>query len=280
MKNYKQFIIKADPFNIDLLSGNLWNLEILGINEYDNYLTAFVYEDSELDIEKIEVSLNELKRQNLLNSFSVEVENVEGKNWNEEWEKKINVIEVTEKLVIKPTFKEYNAKPGQIILTIDPKMSFGTGEHQTTKIVLRLLEKYANTKKLVLDLGSGTGILGIAASKFGAENVICIDNDEWCYINAQENIERNEVKNVEIINGEIDKVKELKFDLVVANINKHILLSIYNQIKNVCVENCILILSGLLESDYDEIKKQYTQIGFTALEFLQQDEWIGIVFKN
>ncbi|MBK7980520.1 MAG: 50S ribosomal protein L11 methyltransferase [Ignavibacteriae bacterium] len=280
MKNYKQFIIKADPFNIDLLSGNLWNLEILGINEYDNYLTAFVYEDSELDIEKIEVSLNELKRQNLLNYFSVEVENVEGKNWNEEWEKKINVIEVTEKLVIKPTFKEYNAKPGQIILTIDPKMSFGTGEHQTTKIVLRLLEKYADNKKLVLDLGSGTGILGIAASKLGAENVICIDNDEWCYINAQENIERNEVKNVEIINGEIDKVKELKFDLVVANINKHILLSIYNQIKNVCVENCILILSGLLESDYDEIKKQYTQIGFTALEFLQQDEWIGIVFKN
>lgn len=280
MKNYKQFIVKADPFNIDLLSGNLWNLEILGINEYDNYLTAFVYEDSDLDIKKIEDSLNELKLQNLLNSYSVEVENVESKNWNEEWEKKINVIEVTNKLVIKPTFKEYNAKPGQIILTIDPKMSFGTGEHQTTKIVLRLLEKYADNKKLVLDLGSGTGILGIAASKLGAEKIICIDNDEWCYINAQENIERNEVKNVEIINGEIDKVKELKFDLVVANINKHILLSIYNEIKNVCAENCILILSGLLESDYDEIKKQYTQIGFTALEFLQLDEWIGIVFKN
>ncbi|MBK8945094.1 MAG: 50S ribosomal protein L11 methyltransferase [Ignavibacteriae bacterium] len=280
MKNYKQYIVKANPFNIDLISGNLWNLEILGINEFDNYLTTFVYEDSDLTVEKIEESLNELKQQNLINSFSVEVENVESKNWNEEWEKKINVIEVSERLVIKPSFKEYSSKPNQIIITIDPKMSFGTGEHQTTKIVLQLLEKYVDKKKMVLDIGSGTGVLGIAASKLGAEKVICIDNDEWCFENANENVEKNNVTNVEIINGEINKVKNQKFDLILANINKHILLEIHYDIKNICTENGILILSGLLETDYDEIKKQYTQIGFTALEFLQKDEWIGIVFKN
>lgn len=280
MKNYKQFTIKSEPFNVDLLSGNLWNLDILGINEYDDYLTIFVYEDSDLNIEEIEKSLSDLKNQKLINSFSVEFENLEWKNWNEEWESKINVIEVSDKLVIKPSFKEYSAKPNQIILTIDPKMSFGTGEHQTTKIMLTLLQKYISNAKSVLDLGSGTGVLGIAASKFGAEKVICIDNDELCYENAKENIEKNNVANVEIINGEIEKVKDLKFDLILANINKHILIEIYKDLKKVNRENGILILSGLLETDYEQIKKQYTQIGYTALEFLQKDEWIGIVFKN
>ncbi len=280
MKNYKQFTIKSDPFNVDLLSGNLWNLEILGINEYDNYLTIFVFEDSELNIEAIEESLNELKKQNLINSFSVSFEKLESKNWNEEWESKINIIEISENLVIKPSFKDYDAKPNQTIITIDPKMSFGTGEHQTTKIMLQLLEKYVPNVKSVLDLGSGTGVLGIAASKLGAEKVICIDNDEWCYLNAKENVEKNNAANVEIINGELKDLKNVKFDLVLANINKHILLEIFNEIKNVCTPNGILILSGLLESDYDEIKRQYIQIGFTALEFLQKDEWIGIVFKN
>jgi ribosomal protein L11 methyltransferase len=280
MKNYKQFTIKSDPFNVDLLSGNLWNLEILGINEYDNFLTVFVFEDSELNIEAIEESLNELKKQNLINSFSVSFEKLESKNWNEEWESKINIIEISENLVIKPSFKDYDAKPNQTIITIDPKMSFGTGEHQTTKIMLQLLEKYVPNVKRVLDLGSGTGVLGIAASKLGAEKVICIDNDEWCYLNAKENVEKNNAVNVEIINGELKDLKNVKFDLVLANINKHILQEIFSEIKNVCTPNGILILSGLLESDYDEIKRQYIQIGFTALEFLQKDEWIGIVFKN
>jgi ribosomal protein L11 methyltransferase len=280
MKNYRQFIIKTEPFNVDILSGALWQLDILGINEFDNYLSVSVYEDSEINVKSIEEILNELKLQNLIKNYSISFEEFENKNWNEEWEKKINIIEVSDRIVIKPTFKDYSEKENQIIITIDPKMSFGTGEHQTTKIMLKLIEKYISGGEKVLDLGSGTGVLGITASKLGALNVICLDNDEWCYINGKENVERNNVENVEVMLGEISKLNNEKFDLILANINKNILIDVKEDLVNTCKKNGKLILSGLLETDRIEIERQYLQIGFTALEFLQIDEWIGLVFQN
>ncbi len=280
MKNYRQFIIHAEPLNVDLITGALWQLEILGINEIDDYLTAFVYEDSEITKISIDEVLNSLKNDNMINSFKVVEEIVVSKNWNEEWEKQLNIIEVSDRIVIKPSFRDYSAKENQIVVTIDPKMSFGTGEHQTTKIVLKLLEKYITKNQEVLDLGSGTAVLGIAAAKLGAEKVTCVDNDEWCYINGLENIERNEASNISIINGDINSVIDFKYDVVVANINKHILLEIKNDLLKVCKKNGIIILSGILDSDKEEIKRQFTTLGLTALEFSNLDEWIGIVFKN
>jgi len=280
MKNYKQFKIKADPFIPDILSGVLWQLDILGINEFDNYLSLSVYEDSEINTNVIEKVLFDLKEQNLINEYSVQFEKLENKNWNEEWEQNVNVIEVSEKIVIKPTFKNYNAKENQLVIAIDPKMSFGTGEHHTTKIMLKLIEKYISKGVNVLDLGSGTGVLGIAASKLGAKHVVCLDNDEWCYINGKENVERNNVKNVEVILGEISKIDKDKFDLILANINKNILLDVKESLFNACNKNGKVILSGLLKTDRQEIKRQYIQQGFTALQSLQIDEWIGLVFQN
>ena len=243
MKNYRQFIIHAEPLNVDLITGALWQLEILGINEIDDYLTAFVYEDSEITKISIDEVLNSLKNDNMINSFKVVEEIVVSKNWNEEWEKQLNIIEVSDRIVIKPSFRDYSAKENQIVVTIDPKMSFGTGEHQTTKIVLKLLEKYITKNQEVLDLGSGTAVLGIAAAKLGAEKVTCVDNDEWCYINGLENIERNEASNISIINGDINSVIDFKYDVVVANINKHILLEIKNDLLKVCKKNGIIILA-------------------------------------
>ena len=280
MKDYKQFIIKADPFIPDILSGALWQLDILGINEFDNYLCLSVYEDSDINTKVIEKVLSELKEQNLINKYSVQFEKLENKNWNAEWEKKIKVIEVSDRIVIKPTFKEYQKKENQIVITIDPKMSFGTGEHHTTKIMLKLIEKYISINDKVLDLGSGTGVLGIAASKLGAKNVVCLDNDEWCYINGKENVERNNVKNVEVILGEISKINKDKFDLILANINKNILLDVKESIFNACSKSGKIILSGLLKTDRQEIERQYIQLGLTALQSLQKDEWIGLVFQN
>ncbi len=280
MKNYKQFIIKTDPFNPDILSGVLWQLDILGINEFDNYLSISVYEDSKITINSVKEILNELKQQNLINDYLIDSKELKNKNWNEEWEKKINVIEVSDRIVIKPTFKDYKVKENQIVITIDPKMSFGTGEHQTTKIMLKLIEKYISKDANVLDLGSGTGALGIAASKLGAKKVLCIDNDEWCYLNGKENVEKNNVVNVEVVLGEISKINEEKFDLILANINKNVLLDIKENLVKACNKNGKIILSGLFETDRQEMERQYLQFGLTALEFLQIDEWIGLVFQN
>lgn len=280
MNNYKQFNITSSPFNIDLISGLLWDLEILGINEFDNYLSVYVQEDSELTIEKIYDKLNSLVKQNFIENINVEQKSLDNKNWNEEWEKKINVIEVTDRIVIKPSFRNYEKKAGQIILEIDPKMSFGTGEHQTTKLVLMMLEKYILKNQKVLDLGSGTAVLSIAASKLGAGEVVAVDNDEWCFINGKENIERNKINNIKLLNGTIDDVKENDFDLVMANINKNVLIKAKEKLYNKTSPNGLLILSGLLSNDKEEIKRQFTQLGLTAIEYQSLDEWITFVFKK
>ena len=280
MKNYREFKISSQPFNADLLSGVLWELEILGLNEFDDYITIFVYEDSEISKQLLENLLNKLKSEKVIQSFLISEQILENKNWNEEWEKKINTIEVSDKIVITPSFKEYFGKEDQIVIIIDPKMSFGTGEHQTTKLVLQLLEKYNKKGNVVLDVGSGTSVLGIAASKLGSKNIISVDNDEWCYINGIENVEKNKITNVEVRLGTIKDITEKEFDLVLANINKNVLLDIKQDLFSKVKDGGLLILSGILETDLTEIKRQFTQLGLTALEFKQSDEWIGIIFQK
>jgi ribosomal protein L11 methyltransferase len=213
-------------------------------------------------------------------NFSVEENLIEDKNWNEEWEKSVRVIEVSDKLVIKPTFKDYQAKPGQIIIIIDPKMSFGTGEHQTTKLVLQFLEKNVKNGIRVLDVGSGTGVLAIAAVKLGAESAIAIDNDEWCYDNGRENCRLNSVdKEVDVKLGEIKDIAGNNFDLITANIQKNILLDIAEEIKNRLKPGGLLILSGLLYNDEEDIVKKYSSLNFEMLEKKSLDEWMAVKLR-
>ncbi len=281
MKTHKQFNISTTPFNVDLLSGLLWQLDIEGLNEYDNHLVIFAKGDSGLSKFEIENFLTTIKSENLIESFSIEESSIEEINWNEEWEKKINVIEVSDKIVIKPTFREYEPKPDQLVITIDPKMSFGTGEHETTKLVLQLLDKHITEAKRVLDVGSGTGVLGIAASLFGAEEVVGIDNDEWCIENGNENIALNNVESkVEVRLSEIGNVKDEPFDLILANINKHILVDIAKSIVDLTISKGTIILSGLLSTDREDILKIYSNFDLKLIDENQLGEWIALVFEK
>ncbi len=281
MKSYKEFIITSEPFNPEILSGILWELEISGINEEVNCLKVFADVSSGVDSEKISLLLQKLKNEKMLFSFNVEENILEGKNWNEEWEKSINVIEVSERIIIKPTFRNYDAKPGQIIISIDPKMSFGTGEHQTTKLVLRFLEKYVSKGAKVLDVGSGTAVLAIAAVKLGAASALAVDNDEWCHKNGKENCELNNVSDkIDVRLGVIRDIAEKDFDLILANIQKNVLMEIAEELKNRLSRNGILILSGLLASDEDDIKKEYEKPGLQMIDKNQMGEWIGVVFTR
>jgi ribosomal protein L11 methyltransferase len=133
----------------------------------------------------------------------------------------------------------------------------------------------------ILDAGSGTAILGIAAAKLGAKKVIAFDNDEWCYDNGLENTQLNDVANkVEIRKCELKDISENDFDFIVANIQKNILLDLSVGFKERIKKNGILILSGLLEMDREAIIDQYSSLGFTEIDFLKMDEWIGIAFKS
>ena len=280
MKKYKEFLITAEPFNSELLSGVLWESNISGINEEVNCIKVFT-DDLSLTLEELKGRLQNLKNENLLFSFTIEENIYENKNWNEEWEQSINVIEVSDKIIIKPTFRNYNAKPGQIVLVIDPKMSFGTGEHQTTKLVLVLLEKYTISGAQVLDVGSGSGILAIASIKLGARHAIAIDIDEWCYDNAIENSKLNNVaKSIDVFRGEITDIKESGFDLILANIQKNILLEIAPEIYSRLKPGGIVILSGLLDYDEADIKTEFSVLGLSFLETKILDSWIALVFQK
>jgi ribosomal protein L11 methyltransferase len=280
MKHYKEFNITAEPFIPEILSGLMWELEITGINEEVNCIKVFATEKSTISVENISNQLKKLVNEKMIFNFSIEENLIEDKNWNEEWEKSVRVIEVSKKLVIKPTFKDYKSKPGQIIITIDPKMSFGTGEHQTTKLVLQLLEKSVKNGIKVLDIGSGTGVLAIAAVKLGAESAVAVDNDEWCYENGKENCSLNFVnKEVSIRHGEVIDIHENNFDLITANIQKNILLDIAEEIKSRLIKGGLLILSGLLFNDEQDIVKKYSSINFELVEKRSLDEWIALKMR-
>ena len=280
MKNYTQFEITFLPFNVDLISGLIWQLNISGIQEFDNHIQVYS-EENDISLTTLNNFLNGLVKQNLLESFSVNESKVENKNWNEVWESKFSPIEITERIVVRPSFKEYSASNNQIVIIIDPKMSFGTGEHQTTKLMLQLLERYMKTGTKILDVGSGTGILSIAAAKLGAAKVIAVDNDELCYENGIENVNTNDVGDiVEVKIGEIASINESDFDLVIANINKHILIDIAPVLTAKVKQGGLILLSGLLALDEKDVAALYKDLGQNILETVQLDEWIALALRN
>jgi ribosomal protein L11 methyltransferase len=280
MNKYKEFTITSRPFLPELLQGVLWELNIAGIQEEENFIKVFCTEESPANKKEISSQLQKLVAETVIESFTVNGNLLENKNWNEEWEKSREVIFVSDTLVIKPSFKEFSAKPNQIVITIDPKMSFGTGEHQSTKLSLQYLEKYVKPGMKILDVGTGTAVLAIAAAKLGAGSIIAIDNDECCYENSIENCEVNSIQgNIDVRLCEIKEVTENEFDLVVANIQRDILLQIKKEIRERIKKKGILILSGLLIQDKDEIQNAYEKLDFSLCETKIADEWISTVFQ-
>ncbi len=280
MKYYKEFVVSSEPFIPEIISSVLWQLEITGVSEEVNCIKVFAEGSSTLSTEDLSNELEKLVVQKVLLNYIVEENLIEDKNWNEEWEKSLNIIKVSDRIVVKPTFREYSKAAGEIVINIVPKMSFGTGEHQTTKLVIQLLEKYLEPGARLLDVGSGTGILSIVAVKLGAKSAVAVDNDEWCFENGNENCALNGVEEkIKIVLGEIKDIHENDFDLIAANIQKNILIRIAEEIKSKLNQKGIVILSGLLMNDEEDIVQAYMKFGFELVEKKQMDEWISLVMK-
>lgn len=281
MKTHKVFTISSMPFNIDLVSGQLWNLDIEGLTENDSNLIIYTNDKSNVSVKSIENELQKLVKENILESYSIEEGEIKEINWNEEWEKKLKPIQVSEKIIISPSFHKVENSEDKIVITIDPKMSFGTGEHETTKLVLQFLEEIYTNQQNVLDVGSGTAVLAIAVAKMGAQNVIALDNDEWCFENGNENTAANKVADkVDVRLGELIDISENNFDLVLANINKNILIDISDTIFDKTAPGGDLILSGLLKTDEEDIKEVYIKKGYRFIQLKQMNEWIALYFKK
>ncbi len=281
MKKYKQFNIYTTPYDPETLSGFLWELEIGGFLDNDTFATIFAGEKATINKSDVEEVLNRLVTDKFIESYSIEAEEHEEQNWNEEWEKNLNIIKVSDKIVIRPSTKEYTKVADEIVITIDPKMSFGTGEHETTKLVLSLLDKYNIKNGRVLDVGSGTAVLAIASVLLGADSAIALDNDEWCHLNGNENTLLNGVQDkIEVVLGELKDIKEENFDLILANINKPILLDINELILQKVKLGGIVILSGLLIIDEEDILAAYEKLGFSVVEKRTMNEWMGLVLRG
>jgi ribosomal protein L11 methyltransferase len=207
----------------------------------------------------------------------VAVTRIEDVDWNAEWEKTIRPLRVGRRIVIAPTWNPHTPQPGDLVLTIDPKMSFGTGYHETTRLILRLLENSVNTGDTVLDIGTGTGVLAIAALKLGASSAIGVDIDEWSELNARENAQVNGVAGqLTIIRGTLTDVPAGQYDLVVANIQRTVLVPLMKEMAARLRSAAHLLLSGLLLGDEEEVTAAAHAAGLTIVSRETENEWIAL----
>jgi ribosomal protein L11 methyltransferase len=278
MKTYIEISISADESQRELLIPTMVELGCEGFQEIDHALLCYV-DKIRWTNERNELFKEQLKKilQTISVNASIQFREIIEENWNEQWERSIQPIEVGNKLVIKPSWCNYENKNNRIVIQIDPKMSFGTGYHETTRLTLRLLEKYLHIGFSMLDVGTGTGILAIAAIKLGATSAVGIDNDEWSIENARENVIINHVEDkVDISTKTLQEFPGSSFDIITANLTLNTNIDLLNGFKRLLQKSGVLLLSGLLASDKDKMIHALQSNIFDVTEIISENEWIAI----
>jgi ribosomal protein L11 methyltransferase len=217
-----------------------------------------------------------MERYQEMSSISYETEKVEKVNWNEEWEKNYEPIFIGDQCLVRASFHKIEKQfPYEII--INPKMSFGTGHHETTYLMLSHQLEIDHQNKDVMDAGCGTGILAIMASKRGATHVLAYDIDEWCVENSAENFDLNNCVNIDIALGDIQSI-EVKgsFDIILANINKNVLLQEIPEYAKHLKKGGTLLLSGFYEHDVEDIEEVTAQQGFKTIGKKVKNKWTAL----
>ncbi len=205
------------------------------------------------------------------------------RNWNAEWEANLQPIEISDRLLIVQKNSNITPKPGQIVIEINPKMSFGTGYHATTRLMLRQMEQLDLKEKKIMDIGTGTALLAIAARKLGnTKPILAFDNNSWAVENALENVLENSAEEItiELLDAEEDLVINLRkgYELILANINKNVLDRILPVIRKYAPEATVL-LSGILVYDEPWLKKLLKKLGYEIAQTIYEDEWLSSLVR-
>jgi ribosomal protein L11 methyltransferase len=195
-------------------------------------------------------------------------------NWNSEWEKNFEAIQVDDLVSIRAPFHE--DKKLQYDIIIEPKMSFGTGHHETTHMMIQHLLTLDLENKSTLDMGCGTGILAIFAEMKGAKPLDGIDIDNWCYLNSIENAERNNCKHITFYEGDASLLSDQKYDVIIANINRNILLNDMKTYTNCLLENGVLLLSGFYKEDIPTIDAEVSKHGLQLQKTIERNNWVSL----
>ena len=201
-------------------------------------------------------------------------------NWNEEWEKNFDPIEVSDKCIVRATFHKVDKKY-EYDLLIDPKMSFGTGHHATTHLVLKHMFDFNFQGAHVVDMGTGTGVLAVLAIKLGAEHALAIDNNPWAFDNAGDNIKLNDCEGkitVEI--GESELIEGKTFDYILANINRNVILADLPQYEKALNKKGVLLVSGIMTHDVEHVLNKAKEVGLILESLEEKDNWNLFVFKK
>jgi ribosomal protein L11 methyltransferase len=268
------FTLSPKEPTTEILIAELGNAGFESFVESEDGVTAY--------IQKKEWNASILDDIFVLNSeeFSIEYNQneVAQTNWNSEWEKNFEAIQVDDLVSIRAPFHTHPNLKYDIV--IEPKMSFGTGHHETTHMMVQHLLKLDLENKKVLDMGCGTGILAVFSEMKGAKPIDAIDIDNWCYENSLENVTRNNCENISVYEGDSSLLVAKKYDVIIANINRNILLMDMKIYANCLSEKGILLLSGFYEEDIPVIDAEVSKHGLKLETFIQRNNWVALKYNN
>lgn len=268
------FTIEPKELGSEILVAELGELPFESFVESEFGVTAFIQKD--LWTEAILEDVFVLSSPQFIISYTIE--EIEQVNWNEEWEKNFDPIDVDGKCHVRAPF--HSKTDAEFDIIIEPKMSFGTGHHETTHMMIQhLLDMEVNNMK-TLDMGCGTAILAILAEMKGAKPIDAIDIDNWCYLNSIENAQRNNCTSITVYEGDASLLVNQKYDLIIANINRNILLNDMQRYVNCLNTKGVLLLSGFYEEDIPFIDASCKEIGLTFVNKLQRNNWVSLKYVN
>lgn len=278
--NYIEVNFICNPNNEivnNLLVASIVEIGFESFVESENGTIAYIQENL-FNEHSIDEALNNLSIQAEISYTSTLIED---QNWNEEWEKNyFQPLTIDNKCIIQSTFHNAPTSDYEYNIFIDPKMAFGTGHHQTTELVIREILKENFTNKSVLDMGCGTAILAILASMRGANPITAIDIDSWAYDNAIENLQLNHVNNIDVQIGGAELLAGKAFDVILANINRNILLNDIHVYASVLNKNGALYMSGFYVEDIPAIKAECEKHGLSFCYHTEKDNWAAVKFTN
>ena len=255
----------------ELLIAELTEVGFEGFEETDEALMAYINEElyPEQEVDALSQRF----------SLSVTKESIPQQNWNETWEQNFQPVFVPGFCTIRASFHDIQVEtPYEIVIT--PKMSFGTGHHATTQLVLTEMQHLDLKDKVVLDFGTGTGILAILAEMLGASRILAIDNDEWSYENSKENVESNNCSKIFVKKGSIENSENNTYDIILANINRHILLACMKDMYDRLKSGGIVLMSGILTDDVEIVKATALENGFRFMKCSELNNWVLLTFEK
>ena len=260
------------------------DLEMVSTTE--GTLKVFLY-DNGISEDEIRVILAEqrniLKSRSFsddeLGSWNLSLQKKENQDWSKKWKEKWDVTHVSDRITVVPDWIEYSPlRKDEVVIRLEPGCAFGTGTHQTTQLCMKVIEKYMSKGAKMADIGTGSGILAICASKFGASEVYGCDNDPTVIDVAKENACKNDAECTFELNT-ADKITE-KFDFVCANILHNVLAEIMPDLKNIMKNNAIMVLSGILYEKKPVVVEAVEKCRLKIIEEMHQDQWVALIVKN